>query len=107
MSQKSVEQLHLLAALLDQFRHQPRPSGLMIRAESSAVVAVKIFVKQNQILPVRIISEDVCPAIPRPPPIFTTQEKLNQPPRYFPRHMPQIRFNARTSRELHLEVLSV
>src|ERR1700730_2437166 len=100
-------QLPLFTALLDQFRHQPRPSSLMTRANSGTVVAVKVFVKQHQIFPVRIILEKLHPAGRRPPAIFAAQEDPNQPPRYLSGHMPQVKFAARACRKLHLEVLTV
>ena len=46
-----------LAALFDQLRHQCRPTGLVACAQSCACFAVEIFVKQNQITPVRIFLE--------------------------------------------------
>ena len=46
-----------LAALLNHFGYQAGPSGLMIGAEAGAIVAVKKFVKKNQVAPVRIALE--------------------------------------------------
>src|SRR5262245_53472399 len=44
----------LLPALLEQFRHQPRPAGLMAGADAGASVAVEVLVEEDQVAPVRI-----------------------------------------------------
>jgi hypothetical protein len=44
----------LFAALLQKFRHQRRPARLVARAQACAVIAVKVFVKQNVIPEMRI-----------------------------------------------------
>jgi len=49
----------LLTALLDQFGYQSCPSGLVTRADSGAIVPMKIFIEQDQILPVRIAVENL------------------------------------------------
>ena len=39
---------------LDQFRHEPSPAGLVARAQSRPVVAMKIFIEENVVAPVGI-----------------------------------------------------
>src|SRR5262249_14768351 len=50
------------------------PTGLMTGAEARAIVAVQIFVEQDEIAPVRVILEFPCPAIHRPPAIRVLEE---------------------------------
>jgi hypothetical protein len=49
----SIQSIDFLSALLDQLRHQAGPTGLMIGAEAGNGGAVEIFVKENQITPMR------------------------------------------------------
>src|SRR5439155_13445341 len=43
----------LFSALLEEFRDQAGPPGLMAGAQARSAVAVKVFVKQNQVAPMR------------------------------------------------------
>ena len=75
-------EIALLAALLQQFRHQRRPSRLMVRPDPRAVIAVEILVEQNMILEIRIALKFL--AIPRTPagcPVRIPQENMRKPPR--------------------------
>src|SRR5213594_1621658 len=47
--------------------YQTGPAGLMIGAESGAVITVEVFVEEYQIAPVRILLKLACAAIDRPP----------------------------------------
>jgi hypothetical protein len=42
------------AVQLDDFRHAPGPPGLMARTQSRSIVAVKVFIEQDEITPVGI-----------------------------------------------------
>ena len=46
-----------LCHILDAARHQRSPAGLMACAGAAAVVAMEIFVEENQVFPARIIGE--------------------------------------------------
>ena len=59
--------------LLHQLRDQSGPAGLMARADTGAVVAVKVFVERDQIAPVRIGLELFRAAENRPLPIRVAQ----------------------------------
>ena len=59
---------------LDQLRHQSCPAGLVTRAEPRAVVAVEVFVEQDQVAPVRIVLELFRAAVDRPPAVRIPQE---------------------------------
>jgi len=43
--------------LLNEFGEQARPTRLVVCAQSSPVIAVKIFVEEQQVAPVRVILE--------------------------------------------------
>jgi len=49
----------LFTTLLNQFRHQTRPACLVTRANSGAIVSMKIFMEQKQILPMWIVIENL------------------------------------------------
>src|SRR5947208_15878670 len=74
-------------------RDDARPSGLVARAEPRAVVAVEVFVEQDEIAPVRVLLEPAGAAVHRPAPIHVTQEDVAQTVRDFlgdliERHVP-------------------
>src|SRR5580692_4735769 len=48
---------------LDHLRHQPGPAGLVTRTETCSIVAVKVLVKQNVIIPIRVGLELLRPSI--------------------------------------------
>jgi len=62
----SLAQLHSLAALLNELGNQSRPSGLVARSDASAIVAMKEFMKVDEIAPVWIALKFIEPAINRP-----------------------------------------
>ena len=49
-----MKSFKLFSALLQQLGDQAGPAGLMAGAEPGAVVAVEVFVEQDQVAPVRI-----------------------------------------------------
>src|SRR6266849_7246785 len=97
----------LLTTLLDQLCYQPCPSRLVTRADACAVVPMKTFVKQDQVLPMRIVVENLRATGHWPPAVLAAHENPDQPPRDFARHLPQIRFAAGMRRALHFEILAV
>src|SRR5262245_11224794 len=52
---------------LDRPRRQSRPARLMAGADARAIVAVEIFVEENQITPMRIVLELGCAPVHRAP----------------------------------------
>src|SRR5690349_5733018 len=54
------------------------PSGLMVRTEAGAVVAMEVFVEQEQVPPVGILLKLPRPAINRPPPVFVSNKDVVQ-----------------------------
>ena len=47
----------LVSALLEKFRRQAGPAGLMARTDAGAVIAVKVFVEEHEVSPVRVALE--------------------------------------------------
>src|SRR6476469_10571318 len=58
------------------------PAGLMAGAEASAVVPMEIFVKENQIAPVRVLLKFLGAAVDRPPTVFVLEKDIRQPSCY-------------------------
>src|SRR5713101_5754815 len=79
----------------------------MARADPGPIVAMKVFVKENEIFPVRIILKNLQPAGNRTAAIRIAKENMNEPAGDFSRHLPQIGFLRGMRRTLHLEVLPV
>jgi hypothetical protein len=70
---------------------QSSPARLVAGPEPGAVVPVEIFVKENQIAPVRIVLELGRPAIDWPLPIGIAQKRAHQPADQLLRHFEQRR----------------
>ena len=71
--------VRLFAILLHELGEQAGPSRLVACADARAVVAVKIFVKENEVSPVGIGLESLRAAIERPPAVAGAQEDSGQP----------------------------
>src|SRR5581483_9286034 len=95
-----------LAGLLDEFGNQAGPPGLMIGADTRAVIAMKIFMKQNEVFPVRVALKHFDAACHGATSIRPTQEEMNQAAGEVRGHCPQIHFVARTRGALDAEVLA-
>jgi hypothetical protein len=61
----------------------------MAGSDSGAVVAMKIFVEENQIPPVRILLELFCRAVDRPPALFIAKKNIAQTTGNLISHLPQ------------------
>src|SRR5581483_2771823 len=62
-------------------RDKRGPAGLMACAESAAIFAVKVFIKQKVVAPVRIGGETRVVAVARTASIFVHLENAREPPR--------------------------
>src|SRR5215469_6626373 len=66
-SELSVEiveaKLHSVAALFNELGNQARPSGLMTRTDTSAIVSMEVLVEIDQVAPVGIVLKDVQAAV--------------------------------------------
>ena len=67
-----------LPGLVEQLCHEASPAGLMAGAQSRSSIAVKIFVKQNQVPPPGIILKFFKRAIHGPPSLFIPQKNVRQ-----------------------------
>src|SRR5689334_21732549 len=63
---------------VDQIGDQSRPAGLVRRAQADASVAVEIFVKKNQVTPMRILLKFFIVAIHGTRTVATTRKNPNQ-----------------------------
>src|SRR5713226_9798128 len=82
----------LLTALFAEFCHQTGPAGLVACADPGAVVSMKIFVKQDEISPVRIALKEFHSSSHRATPILSSQENMSEPPGNLRGYLPQIGF---------------
>src|SRR5262245_60226854 len=99
--------LMLLPALLDQLRHQPRPTRLVIRANAGARVAMEVFVEKDQVAPVGIGLECLESAVDWPAAIRSAQEDARKAPRQLAGHIPERQELSGSRRELGLELAAV
>jgi len=65
--------------LFDQFCDETGPAGLMAGAKSGAIVTVKVFVEEDEILPVRIAPKELYSTGGRALTILIAQEDVNEP----------------------------
>ena len=79
----------LIAVLLNQLGDQRGPTGLVAGADAGAVVAVEIFVKGNQVAPVRIALKFFRAAENRAPSVFILKKDACQPLRDFAGGFPE------------------
>src|SRR5262245_9397419 len=70
---------NLFPALLNQFRHQSGPAGLMTGADASPVVPMKVFVEQYVVAPMRIALQTVRSAEHRACPLGILKKDVRQP----------------------------
>src|SRR6266404_2306 len=97
----------LLTALFDQFCDETSPASLMAGADPGPIVAMKVFVEEDKVFPVRIILEDLKSAGDGTAATRIAKEDVDEPAGDFSRHLPEIGFLRGMRRALHLEVLAV
>src|SRR5258708_3159975 len=78
----------LRSALLQKFCHQSAPPRLVAGAKPGAVVAMKIFVEENHVPPVRIAVDKFLPAGKWPLPVFAPDKDPRQALRNLLGHLP-------------------
>src|SRR5690242_17265259 len=94
------------SALLQKFRDEAGPAGLVARTDARTVVAMEVFVEGNQVAPVRIILEFRGRAKDRPSFVGVSQEDARQPFRDLTGDLPQREHLAGTNRTLDFEVVA-
>ena len=72
-----------LPILLDQFRHQGGPAGLVAGADAGAVVAVEVFMERDEVAPMGIVLEFFRAAEDRPAAMLVAQKYARQALRNF------------------------
>ena len=75
--------------LLDQLGDQSCPAGLMACTDPGAVVAMKIFVKQQVVPPVRISLKQLRRTEHGTPSVVVAKEDADEPPGQLCRHLPE------------------
>src|SRR5439155_21568978 len=76
-------------ALLDELRHEPRPSRLVAGADPGAGIAVEVLVEEDQVAPVRIGLEFVLHTVHGALAIRVAEEDARQAPRDLGGDVPQ------------------
>ena len=97
----------LLAALLEELGHQCRPARLMAGTKASAVVAVKIFIKQHEVTPVWVLLKLRCPPVHGPASVRTTEKETGQPPRQLFCHLPESRLTLGAGRQGNQQAITI
>src|SRR5262245_18536100 len=72
-----------LSALLNEFRDERGPAGLLARADRAAAVAVEVFGELHEVVSVRVCLEQLVAAEHRPPAVRVVEEDPHQPARQF------------------------
>ena len=97
----------IVAARVEEFRDESRPSCLMRCADASTGVAVKVLVEEHEVSEVRIagqlgvISED------GPFTVFVFEEKSSKPTGELIRHLGKRQVRSRTGGALDLKIVAV
>src|ERR1700745_596131 len=97
----------LFSALLEEFCDQAGPAGLMAGAQTRSGVAVKVFVKKNQVAPMRIALEDFAFAGDGTAAGAVAQKDADQAARNLRRNLPEVEFAVGMRGERDLEVFAV
>src|SRR5262245_50492090 len=79
----------------------------MAGAKARAVVAVEVFVEQDQIAPVRVRLELLRTAVHRPPALFVLEEDIAAPARDLLSYFVEVHLPPRTGGTLDGEVVAV
>src|SRR2546427_7935597 len=75
-------------ALLQQFRNQAGPASLVAGADTSTIIAMEVFMKEDELPPMRIALEDFDTTGHRAPTILPAQEDTREAPGNFRRDLP-------------------
>jgi hypothetical protein len=78
-----------VAALLQHFSDEAGPARLVACAYTPAAVPVEIFVKQDELVPIRVALKFFDPSIYWPFALFVAQENLRKPAGELPSNFPQ------------------
>src|SRR5258705_11306844 len=79
----------------------------MAGADAGTIIAVKVFVEKDEGAPVRFALKKIAAASSRPAPFRIAQKNVNEPPRDFSSHLPEIGFRARVRAPFDFEIFAV
>ncbi len=79
----------------------------MAGANPAPIIAVKIFVEENEIAPVRIALKELDAACYGTAAVRIAKENVNEPPGNFRRYLPEIGFGAGVRRALDFKIFTV
>src|SRR2546426_5399088 len=97
----------LLPALLQQLCDEPRPAGLVAGPDARAVVAVEVFVEEDQVAPVRVTLKFLGPPVDGTAPVLVAEEDSREAPRDLAGDRPQVEHGPGAGRARHLERIAV
>src|SRR5437667_2735950 len=95
----------VLPPLLKHFRDQPCPAGLMAGSVAASVIAVEIFMEEQELVPLRVTLEFFVGAKDRTAAFAVLQEDRDEPFRQIQRHFPERLHPAGSRGALHFEVI--
>src|SRR5512145_833137 len=78
---------YLAAPFVDEIRHQPCPSRLVISTEAGAVVAMEVLIEQQQVAPVRVFLETSGPTVDAAATVAPAREHRDHAIGRFARHL--------------------
>src|SRR5438552_18833258 len=79
----------VLPPLLKHLRDQPCPAGLMAGSDAGSVIAVEIFMEEQELVPLRVTLEFFVGAKDRTAAFAVLQEDRDEPFRQIQRHFPE------------------
>ena len=79
----------------------------MAGTKAGAVVAVKIFIKQHEITPVRVLLKLLRPSVHGSAPVRITQEDTRQPTRQLFGHLPEGRLTLGAGRQWDQQAIAI
>src|SRR2546422_9064454 len=97
----------LLPALLQQLCDEPRPAGLVAGPDARTVVAVEVFVEEDQVAPVRVTLKFLGPPVDGTAPVLVAEEDSREAPRDLAGYRPQVEHGPGAGRARHLERIAV
>src|SRR5437867_721397 len=106
MASRNSSKAILFAALLEEFGDEAGPARLMACAQAGSVIAVEVFVKQNQVAPMRIALKNVRSAGDGAAPGAIAQKDMDQAARELRRNLPEVGFAIRMSGAFDFEVFA-
>src|SRR5215469_1336827 len=81
---KLLVSISVFNGVLQQFYRERRPAGLMARTAAASRFAVEVFVKKNEIAPVRVLPVFRILTMTRPHPVLVGQKNASKSAGQFP-----------------------